>query len=177
MNTRIEGLSALVDGECTQEERQRILEQLGDDPELLDRWEKYHLLKAVVSEYGELLAVPDQSMTIRRSVGDVLSDVRRHVRETFDLVSVWTGGAAVAASVALTVLTGGFADLHPTSSGQWWQPGAAVTAQFGQPGGNVQWTSTAELSEKQQGMLNSAVLDHLQLASNGAFAYARVVAQ
>jgi sigma-E factor negative regulatory protein RseA len=43
-----ESLSALMDDEADELELRRVLRQVRDDPELLARWERYHLVSAVL---------------------------------------------------------------------------------------------------------------------------------
>lgn len=100
-----EALSALLDGELSDFELRRLLARLDENPELLQRWERYNLAGAALQP--ELIRRPTDSPSF-------VDRVMLQVAEEQPLLALpsersWgasVGRVAVAASVALAVFVG-----------------------------------------------------------------------
>lgn len=92
-------LSALVDGELDAQETRFLLRRLDHDAGLRRSWASYHLAGNCMRRTPMLL-VPD-GFAARVSAA---LDAEQAPRRGFGTVARWTGGAAVAASVALLAL-------------------------------------------------------------------------
>lgn len=95
-----EKLSQLLDGELSEFERHRALNDMGDNHELRGRWERYHLIRAAMR--NELSPVPHRQFADRivtalhneaPASGPLVTPGLRRVAQI-------AGGLAIAASVA-----------------------------------------------------------------------------
>src|SRR4030065_2503803 len=94
-----ENISALLDGEVDDLERERALRALGTDPALRGAWERYHLASAAIRRELDVLVSPGLADRIHeRLQHEVQNDERR--RPLTPRVLKFTAGLAIAASVA-----------------------------------------------------------------------------
>ena len=93
-----EELSALIDGELNELDERRTLKALAGDAELRETWERYHLIRAVMTHELGVIASPDLA---ERVMARLAPDEPGRNAEAARL-RFWplAGGFAVAASVA-----------------------------------------------------------------------------
>lgn len=104
-----ESLSALMDNEGTELELRRVLRQAKDDPDLLDQWQRYHLVRDVMHQQAGSPASHSLLAGVREAISEdplVQDDSREESRVPRVLLgfSRALGQGAIAASVALVVL-------------------------------------------------------------------------
>ncbi|MEC8442778.1 MAG: sigma-E factor negative regulatory protein [Pseudomonadota bacterium] len=123
MNDRMkESLSALCDGECDELEVRRVLNQVGQEPELREQWHNYHLMGAVMR--GEAASAVDLSKGVMQALDglpmdDIVAAPERagasptpatvttaELSTTSGWMPQWLVSGAVAASVTIAVLVG-----------------------------------------------------------------------
>jgi hypothetical protein len=95
----LEDLSSLVDNELDAGRSRFLVQRLENDQELADRWERYHLAGDCLRRRDLLLAANDLGDRVARA----LAQEPAPGRPSTGLVNRWTGGIALAASVALAV--------------------------------------------------------------------------
>ena len=95
----LEDLSSLVDNELAPDRSRFLVQRLENDLELADRWERYHLAGDCLRRRELALAANDLSERVARAVADEPAPGR----PSAGIVNRWTGGVALAASVALAV--------------------------------------------------------------------------
>lgn len=106
-----EGLSALMDGQTSDFETRRLLQQVGESEELGQTWRRYHVVRSVLK--GEAFGSCQSDLSSRMS-GFLDSEPSHHttaLSETKTLVakrSVWQSltSMAVAASVTAVIILG-----------------------------------------------------------------------
>lgn len=106
-----ESLSALMDNEATELELRRVLRQAKDDPDLLDEWQRYHLVRDVMHQQAAgAPASPSLLAGIREAISEeplVQHETPLVIREGGRVLQGFSralGQGAIAASVALVVL-------------------------------------------------------------------------
>lgn len=118
MNDKMnESLSALVDGETDELEVRRVMNQIDQNPEMLQTWRRYQLIGSVLRD--EPASTIDLSRGIMQALdGEPMDDVvvptaaASHVAESASVSNGkssrwnWLASGAVAASVTLAVLVG-----------------------------------------------------------------------
>ena len=117
MNDRIkESLSALVDGETDELEVRRILNQVEQDNELRESWQRYQMIGSLMRD--EPVAATDLSRGIMQAIEGEPMDEVPALQDSQDLNQEnapgpqakrginWMASAAVAASVTIAVLLG-----------------------------------------------------------------------
>jgi len=123
MNDRMkESLSALCDGECDELEVRRVLNQVGQEPELREQWHNYHLMGAVMR--GEAASAVDLSKGVMQALDGLPMDdidaaperaganpapatvATAGLSTTSGWMPQWLVSGAVAASVTIAVLVG-----------------------------------------------------------------------
>jgi negative regulator of sigma E activity len=117
-----EQLSAFIDGELNDLERERILRELGRDAALRSAWERYHLASTAMRRELDMTVSPGLADRIRDRLRDEQPDpVRslaigrlRHSRRALRLGA----GLAIAASVAVVAILNIQPVLSPTPSAQ-----------------------------------------------------------
>jgi hypothetical protein len=102
-----EGLSALMDGESSELEFRRLLNELPQRPALADSWRRYHVVRDTLN--GEIHSKPAVNLLAgiharMQAEGDVTPPVRE--KQYFSRFLRLAGQGAIAASVAVMVLTG-----------------------------------------------------------------------
>jgi sigma-E factor negative regulatory protein RseA len=100
-----EKLSALMDGELTELETRRVLQELEGDTALRATWERYHLVRATLRDELELAAAPGLADRLADRF-DAHPAVARAGREGISR-TLWAGGLlAAATSIAAVALFG-----------------------------------------------------------------------
>ncbi|ALO46252.1 sigma-E factor negative regulatory protein [Pseudohongiella spirulinae] len=103
-----EALSALIDGELSDFELRRLLSRLDENPDLLERWERYNLAEAALQP--ELIRRPMSSSGsqsfARRVMQQVADEQPLQATPSKSQWRIAVGRVAVAASVALAVFVG-----------------------------------------------------------------------
>lgn len=162
-----EAISALVDGEASDIERQQALRALGDDPALRDQWERYHLAGAVLRRELDVVVSPGLADRIRERLAD---EIPARAGSAARLIKLGAGVAIAAGVAAVAVL-----NLPPVLA-----PGNPMAASAA--GGRVENSVVAEIQplppEKQQA-LNSYLVRHGEFTPaagmNGISSYVRLV--
>ncbi len=103
-----EKLSALLDDELSEHEREALLRQMGRDPQLRGTWERYHVIRGVLRREMGTLASPGLADRIRERTATespAHSGARRPLfaRPAFRAASALAIAASVAAIAILTV--------------------------------------------------------------------------
>ena len=98
-----ESLSALMDDEASELELQRLLKQVGDDPDLRSTWVRYNAVRSAMSGQQVSHLQLDISSRVRDAIDSTQSESRSLRERFFRPVASF----AVAASVAATVVIGG----------------------------------------------------------------------
>ena len=116
-----ESLSALMDDEANELELQRLLKQVGDDPDLRSTWVRYNAARSAMSgqQVGHLQL--DISSRVRDAIDSTQSESRSLRERFFRPVASF----AVAASVAATVVIGG-QQLSQIGADDLYAPGAVA---------------------------------------------------
>ena len=109
-----EELSALMDGETSELELRRTLKSLPDDPELVQKWRRYHMTRAVIQgELRDSRATQFASLDLTRAIAAQLENEPSHDVENMTSAqkSSWRdkifkplSNIAVAASVSAVVV-------------------------------------------------------------------------
>ncbi|MDN2655098.1 sigma-E factor negative regulatory protein [Cobetia sp. 14N.309.X.WAT.E.A4] len=102
-----ESLSALMDAEGDELDLRRVLKGLDESPEAADTWRRYHLARSVMHRERESSFTMDISAAVSAEVEMISRDaqVAEPVAERRSLFS-FAGSAAIAAGVAVMVITG-----------------------------------------------------------------------
>lgn len=166
-----ETISALVDGEVNDIERQQALRALGDDPALRDQWERYHLAGAALRRELDVVVSPGLADRIRAQLG---AEAPARAGSAVRLFKLGAGVAIAAGVAAIAVL-----NLPPVLT-----PGNSVTISSSSTSGRVAKTLVAEvkpLPPEQQQALNSYLVQHGEFTPaagmNGMSSYVRLVGQ
>lgn len=112
-----ESLSALVDNEANELEVRRLLKNIEGNPELLERWRRYHLIgSALRREHSMQISGPDNlaqsvAIYINSVVADPTSVAERSADKAADGQQIYgwrelLGKSAIAASFAATLVLG-----------------------------------------------------------------------
>jgi len=98
-----ENISALLDGEGNDLERERTLRALSADPALRGAWERYHLASAAIRRELDVVVTPGLADRIhQRLQNEIQND--EHRRPLAPRVLKFTAGLAIAASVATVAI-------------------------------------------------------------------------
>ena len=175
MNRQDEHLSALVDGETERFETRRIVDSLLENPELRERWARYHLIGEAVRQEQPMLADASFSARVMERIQEEAAEQmvperqgRRWVRPVL--------GLAMAASVAGAMVIGLQSVLGPGGVGshglQQAPMEASVTAAA--PASDPGYHVANQLESYMQ--MNSYLLSHVeQSGAQGVMPYARMV--
>lgn len=166
-----ENISALIDGEANDLERERALRALTEDAGLRGRWERYHLTRTVIRR--ELDVVMPASMSER-------------IRQAIEHEDMATGHRFISKSLALKALAGGAiaATVATVAILQFPAGRSATPSQFAKsPSRTVATRGLAAevqpMLPEQQRALNPYLVQHAEYAQstgmNGLSGYARVV--
>jgi sigma-E factor negative regulatory protein RseA len=107
VNNRQEQVSALVDGELEGGELQRALNHLKDEPELRERWQRYHLISDTLHNSLPDHVIPDLRQRVAERLKDepvILAPKPRTIHVPGLLRR--TAGLAAAASVTAVAILG-----------------------------------------------------------------------
>lgn len=168
-----ESLSALCDGECDELEVRRILNQVGNQSDFRDQWQRYHLIGSVLRDE------PTSSVDLLKGInqaldGEPMDEVPATFLQSADHnalsasgnnsaatavrsaqgISQWFISGAVAASVTLAVLVG----FRMSASTE--MPSSGLVSQSAPPSASAAQTSVAvamseaELREAQEALQN-----------------------
>lgn len=136
-----ESISALLDGEVSDFELRRTLEQAGQDPQLSQQWQRYHIARAVLKRESVAAVDVDISDRIMSALAHEpvyhpsadQSDEGPTGQRVFKPVSRWwrsVSSMAVAASVTAVVILGAGSINDTTDTGRptYVLPGASASA-------------------------------------------------
>lgn len=156
-----EELSACMDGELERSRRQFVLKRLTQDPEALERWSRFHLMRSVVRQ--EAFGFEDLSKRVSRAIeqGEMAEMRVAHSR--------WlkpVAGGLIAASVAVVALIGMNHNLGQQSNGSAFEQMPSFVSQstpmdrvFSQPAVPV---GLSEESYQESQRLRQLMLQHQQ---------------
>ena len=96
-----QSLSALMDGEATEMETHRLLKAVAEDPELRDRWKRYHMTSATMK--GDSVAT---SVDYSAAISAAIDQEPAHRLSGLAVFAGSAGRFAIAASVALVAVFG-----------------------------------------------------------------------
>mgnify|MGYP001814549960 CR=1 FL=1 len=116
-----ESLSALMDDEASELELQRLLKQVGDDPDLRSTWVRYNAVRSAMSGQQVSHLQLDISSRVRDAIDSTQSE-SRSLRERFVRPVASVAGAAW---VATTVVIGG-QQLSQIGADDLYAPGAVA---------------------------------------------------
>jgi sigma-E factor negative regulatory protein RseA len=166
-----EQISALLDGEGSNLERERVLRALGSDPELRGTWERYHVASAAIRRELGVMVSPDLVGRLHeRLQHETQNDERR--RFLTPRVLKFTAGLAIAASVAAVAIL----NLPPLVS-----PVVAPIARnaSGPVTGKSTLADARQTPANQQSALNLYLVQHGEFTPatgmNGMLSYVRVI--
>jgi sigma-E factor negative regulatory protein RseA len=101
-----ENLSALMDGEAGEFEQAQICAALARDPQLSGAWERYHLIRAVLSRGLAPILVGGVAQRVAAQIGQLPSPGVPAWRDRLYPVRRWAGQLALAASIAAVAILG-----------------------------------------------------------------------
>lgn len=109
-----ESLSAMVDNEASELEMRRVLKNMDSNPEVLERWRRYHLIGSIMrKEHGVSTANPSSLVSSISSTLSREADTTQSAQEPVTRRGVASGGlrdvlgkTAIAASFAATLVMG-----------------------------------------------------------------------
>ena len=162
-----ENISALLDGEVDDLERERALRALGAHPALRGAWERYHLASAAIRRELDVMVAPGLADRIRdRLHHETQNDESR--RPFAPRMLKITAGLAIAASVATVALL----NLPPLVS-----PSIAPVARLAT--GKSVVAEARQTPPEQQRALNPYLVQHGEFTPaagmNGMLSYVRVI--
>lgn len=96
-----QSLSALMDGEATEMETHRLLKATADDPQLRERWKRYHMASSTIK--GEPAAT---SVDYSAAISAAIDQEPEHRLSGLAVFAGSAGRFAIAASVALVAVFG-----------------------------------------------------------------------
>jgi len=166
-----EQISALLDGEGNDLEREHALRALGTDPALRGAWERYHLASAAIRRELEVMVSPGLADRIHERLQHEAqaNTVRRPLSPR---VLKFTAGLAIAASVATVAIL----NLPPLVS-----PSAvSVARNASSPATGKSTVAEARQTPRdQQNALNPYLVQHGEFTPaagmNGLLSYVRVI--
>lgn len=102
-----ERLSALMDNEAGDLELRQVLKAVGNEPELLQTWKRYHLARAVLRrDAGDWAGVDLRASLTDRLDAESTAGARGRWPARLGGIRQWAAGVAVAASVAVVTVLG-----------------------------------------------------------------------
>ena len=166
-----EQISALLDGEGNDLERERALRALGTDPALREAWERYHLASAAIRRELEVMVSPGLADRIHERLQHEAQENTAR-RSLSPRVLKFTAGLAIAASVATVAIL----NLPPLVS-----PSAvSVARNASSPATGKSTVAEARQTPRdQQNALNPYLVQHGEFTPaagmNGLLSYVRVI--
>ena len=162
-----ENISALLDGEGNDLERERALRALGTDPALRGAWERYHLASAAIRRELEVMVSPGLADRLHARLQHE-AQVNTGRRRLSPRVLKYTAGLAIAASVATVAIL----NLPPLIS-----PAVAPIARHAT--GKSAVADARQTPPAQQSDLNLYLVQHGEFTPaagmNGMLSYVRVI--
>lgn len=166
-----EQISALLDGEGNDLERERALRALGTDPALRGAWERYHLASAAIRRELEVMVSPGLADRIHERLQHETQENTAR-RSLSPRVLKFTAGLAIAASVATVAIL----NLPPLVS-----PSAVSVARNASSPATAKSTvaEARQTPRDQQNALNPYLVQHGEFTPaagmNGLLSYVRVI--
>ena len=166
-----EKISALLDGEADDLERERVLRAMDSDPELSATWERYHLFGTAIRHELEVMASPEVAQRIHAQLRDEVPvrpgvGALLHSRNVLKLGA----GAAIAATVAAVALL----NLQPIL-----KPSTDLVAKSPLSNSGTRLADTRQARPEQLNALNPYLMQHGEFTPaagmNGMLSYVRVV--
>jgi len=162
-----EKISALLDGEGNDLERERALRALGADPALRGAWERYHLASAAIRRELDVMVSPGLADRIHECLQHE-TQVDGSRRSLAPRALKFTAGLAIAASVAAIAIL----NLPPLVS-----PSTAPVARH--VTGKNAVAAARQTPPEQQNALNQYLMQHGEFTPaagmNGMLSYVRVI--
>jgi len=162
-----ENISALLDGEGNDLERERALRALGTDPALRGAWERYHLASAAIRRDLDVMVSPGMADRIHARLQDEVRNEQSR-RAFAPSIMKFTAGLAIAASVATVAIL----NLPPLVS----PPVASVTRHAAS---KSTVADARQTPPAQQSALNLYLVQHGEFTPaagmNGMLSYVRVI--
>lgn len=162
-----EQISALVDDEVNDLERERALRALSEDPALRRSWERYHLTRTVIRRELEVVVPSTLADRVQRALEAEQVTAHRWHLPAHSLYKFLAGGAIAATVATVAIIT------LPSDS-------ASPTVATARPG--IARSTVAEVRPvlpEQQRALNPYLVQHAEFAQstgmNSLSGYARVV--
>lgn len=166
-----EKISALLDGEADDLERERVLRAVDSDPELSAAWERYHLLGTAIRRELEVMASPGVAQRIRAQLHDeapLRPGVGGLLRSRTALKL--SAGAAIAATVAAVAIL----NLQPVLKSS-----PDLVAKRPSSANGTKLADTRQARPEQLNALNPYLMQHGEFTPaagmNGMLSYVRVV--
>lgn len=166
-----EKISAFLDGEADDLERERVLRAMDNDPELNATWERYHLLGTAIRHELEVMASPGLAQRIHAQIREEIPvrpgiGVLLRSRTMLKLGA----GAAIAATVAAVALL----NLQPIL-----KPSPALVAKSPLSTQGTKLADSRQARPEQLNALNPYLMQHGEFTPaagmNGMLSYVRVV--
>ena len=166
-----EQISALLDGEGSDLERERALRALGTDPALREAWERYHLASAAIRRELEVMVSPGLADRIHERLQHEAQENTAR-RSLSPRVLKFTAGLAIAASVATVAIL----NLPPLVS----PSVVSVARNASSPATGKSTVAEARQTPRdQQNALNPYLVQHGEFTPaagmNGLLSYVRVI--
>jgi len=170
-----EQISAFLDGEVNDLERERILREIGRDPVLRGTWERYHLASTAMRRELDVVVSPGLANRIRDRLESEQPEPARgqamdRLRRSRHALKLGTG-LAIAASVAAVAIIS-------------LQPALTPTAQLAKvtpspDGAEVAQVASRQALPEQQRALNAYLVHHAEFTPaagmNGMLSYVPVI--
>ncbi len=162
-----ENISALLDGEGNDLERERALRALGTDPVLRAAWERYHVASTAIRRELDIMVSPGLAERIHEQLQhEIQQDGRRQLFAP--RVLKFSAGLAIAASVATVAIL----NLPPLVS-------PSPTSIARQATGKSSVADARQTPPEQQSALNPYLVQHGEFTPaagmNGMLSYVRVI--
>ncbi len=166
-----EKISALLDGELSARERDRLWQEMGQDPMLRAAWERYHMIRAALRKDIDVVANTDLAARVARGIeNDPAPFARPLSRLPTRQFTKLAGGLAMAASVAAIAVFSFRSTLLPEPTQ------LTVSA----PAADIALEPIAQVANTaQDSSLNALLVKHNEFSPaasiNGMMPYVRVV--
>jgi sigma-E factor negative regulatory protein RseA len=164
-----EHISAFIDGEANDLERERALRALAEDAALRGSWERYHLTRTVIRRELDVVVPASMSERIRQAIEhEDMTTGRRFISKSMAFKAL--AGGAIAATVATVAILQFPSDRSPE---QFAKTPTRTVATRGLP------AEVQPMLPEQQRALNPYLVQHAEFAQatgmNSLSGYARVV--
>jgi len=173
-----EKISALLDDELSTRDRDRLLQEVSEDPVLRVAWERYHLIGAVLRKDIGIVMNPDLATRILSQIeNDPVPHSRPFDRLPMRHFTRLTAGLAIAASVAVVAVVSFKSTLIPGSDSV-----STVATVPAVPAVNLGPAPQTQIAQTPpDSSLNALLVKHNEFSRatnmNGMISYVRVVSQ